>query len=571
MRCLALVVLVSTLAGSLTLAAAQVAPAGPRPLVSRGLVPRFAASEGATGTENPLAYDELIPLGSATVGQGPNTGTYLRVTNQGRFAMTLGVPLLGGTHPDDFAVEVENTPLALLVASDPAAVAAPFRRLRTAGGPGLALEVDSAALASLAGLREVELLGFPLASHGAVTLVLRRRELPIAEDAKLVVDGREVPGGMHALTRDLQVWSGSVEGLTGSRVFLTFDGSSVGGFLELPDALERRILVLSDGPGRVRLVAEAELRALGLGEPTELCAGQLPVRGRTPVLPTVPTQPGALARVPTVLSECRLAIETDWQLFQTLTSTALLTTYVTGFVAAASEQFLTDAQVTLAIAYLGVHTNANDGWDSQENGGGTYELLEEHRAAWGTNWPAEADLAHFLSGADLGGGIAYLDVLCHDEYGFGVSANLRGDIDWPSWTGAPGDFWDFLVFAHELGHNFGSYHTHDYCPPFDECASNCNGVTNCTRGTIMGYCHGCAGGVANVDLHFHPATADIMRHSIEASCLSDARLAPGDFVEYLVRFNPLFTPGAKSANLEFGHDAPNAPQPFRVRLSGTGL
>jgi hypothetical protein len=150
-----------------------------------------------------------------------------------------------------------------------------------------------------------------------------------------------------------------------------------------------------------------------------------------------------------------------------------------------------------------------------------------------------------------------------------VSANLTGTINWSTWTGQAASFtWDFVVTAHELGHNFGSLHTHDYCPPLDQCYTNCSGPTTCTRGTLMSYCHTCAG-LANVDLHFHPVTAEIMRENVNASCLVDAVLSGGDFVQYRVRFNPLTTTGARSATLEFAHDATNAPQPFRVRLSGT--
>ena len=532
--------------------------------------PSFQASEGATGIENPLAYDEVLALGTVQVGQGPNAGTLVRVRNSGGAAMTLAAPRLLGTHPGDFAVEVQSSTLSAEAAARLPRLRAPFQRLASASGPGQVLVIDAAALAGLRALREVALNDFPLPGLGPVTLVLQRRELPIRADSKLVIDGREVAGGLRRLVGELQIWSGSVSGLAGSRVFLVLDGGVVRGYFQLPSEPERWIFAISDGPGRVRLVREPELEALGVRRPgPDVCAGQLVAPGGA-ALARTPPRPQGLPTAALTATDCRLAIETDWQLYQLFNSSALLTSYVTGLVAAASDQYFADVQSTLSIAYLGVHTNSNDGWTSQETpGAGTYELLEEHRAAWGTTWPAEAELAHFLSGAPLGGGIAYLDVLCNTEYGFGVSANLGADIDWPNWTGAPGDFWDYLVFAHELGHNFGSYHTHDYCPPLDDCYDNCTGNTNCPRGTIMGYCHLCPGGVSNVDLRFHPVTSEIIRERVNASCMDATVLQPGDFVQYRVRFNPWTTTGAKSAALVFEHDAPNAQQPFRVQLTGT--
>ena len=74
--------------------------------------PSFQASEGATGIENPLAYDEVLALGTVQVGQGPNAGTLVRVWNSGGAAMTLAAPRLLGTHPGDFAVEVQSSTLS---------------------------------------------------------------------------------------------------------------------------------------------------------------------------------------------------------------------------------------------------------------------------------------------------------------------------------------------------------------------------------------------------------------------------------------------------------------------------
>lgn len=546
----------------------------------------FLGTEGASGTENPLAYDELVSLGSETVGAGPNTGTLVRVTNGGGLAMELGAPSLIGTNPNDFAVEIESSSMlppgvpgssSELTAKSPApGEATPLVALPDDVGPGLALRLDSLALARLGVLERVELHDFALPDLGRVTLELERRPLPLTRDAKLVIDGQELAGGVRTLVGDLQLWRGVVAGMPGSRVFLALSGSGAQGFVELPQLFDR-VHFFADGPGRVRLVREGELAALGAQPVQDFCAGERFAPGQEQleqlVAPDAPStgssnfEPGALT-----VSDCTLALETDFQLFQIFGSSTLLTNYVTGLIGAVSDQYLTDVQTTLSIAYLGIHTTSNDGWSTQETAGtDAGDLLDEFMSDWGSSWPEEADLAHFLSGDSLGGGVAYVNVLCNNSFGFGVSANLNGAINWVTWTGqSAATTWDFVVVAHELGHNFGSQHTHDYCPPLDHCVTpNCDGTSSCSRGTIMSYCHVSCGGLANIDLFFHPVNANIMRQRVNASCLDDALLLGGDFVQYRVRFNPLTATGARSATLEFAHDATNVTQPFRMRLSGT--
>ena len=169
---------------------------------------------------------------------------------------------------------------------------------------------------------------------------------------------------------------------------------------------------------------------------------------------------------------------------------------------------------------------------------------------------------------DLGGGVAYVDVLCSQNFGYGVSGNMNGNIDWGTWTGTPGSFtWDFVVVAHELGHNFGAQHTHEFCPPIDTCYDNCTGGTSCSLGTLMSYCHTC-GGMNSVDIRFHPQISNIMRTNVDQSCLGDATLQAGDTIQYRLRFAPRSGAGVKNATLDVEHDAANAPSPFTINVTG---
>ncbi len=540
-------------------------------------------TQGASGTENALAHDALVSLGTQTVAAGSNAGTLVRLSNAGGSPMDLGAPRLTGTNPNDFDVVIDSAPIAPppgpgepgYVMAPPAL--APFRAPDHASGPGIAFTLDEVLMRELAAMPRATVHGFPVPGLGDVTLDLRRLPSPFAHDAVLSVDGALVAGGIASVVGDFTAWSGSVLEMPGSRVFLSFSNEGARGFFELPVQIDRFVHLFTERgptaqgtPAVCRIVRSPEIAALGAGATPAICSGERAVPGLELDLDVdsqafVPPSTEGLTA-----SNCRIAIETDYQLYQKFGATPALSTYVAQLMAAISDQYFTDVQTTISIAYLGVHTTASDGWTSQDSGGDAGDLLDEFRAAWNSSgWPVQANLAHFISGASLGGGIAYVNVLCNQSFGYGVSGNVNGNINWGTWSGAPGNFtWDFVVVAHELGHNFGSSHTHSYCPPLDLCYANCNGTTACSQGTIMSYCHTC-GGMDNIDLDFHPVCANIMRGAVNSSCLDDAALTAGDYVQYRVRFNPLTATGARTANLDFPHDAPNVSQPFRVQLSGT--
>eukprot|EP00494_Astrolonche_serrata_P002759 UN02765 len=109
--------------------------------------------------------------------------------------------------------------------------------------------------------------------------------------------------------------------------------------------------------------------------------------------------------------------------------------------------------------------------------------------------PDNIHLVHCMSTRSLGGGIAYIGGLYDQRYRFGISGNLKGNFD----------LWDIVVVGHELGHNFGSHHTHEYSPPIDSCGIKCPSKPS---GTIMSYCHICSGGMKNVEAKFDSAVKE---------------------------------------------------------------
>ena len=69
----------------------------------------------------------------------------------------------------------------------------------------------------------------------------------------------------------------------------------------------------------------------------------------------------------------------------------------------------------------------------------------------GDSWHSpNVDLHHALLGG-IGGGIAYIGVVCRSDWGFGLTGGMQGDfisMNQPV-------IWDMKSFMHEIGHSFG--------------------------------------------------------------------------------------------------------------------
>ncbi len=133
-------------------------------------------------------------------------------------------------------------------------------------------------------------------------------------------------------------------------------------------------------------------------------------------------------------------------------------------------------------------------------------------------------LAHLLSTRSLGGGIAYVDVLCSNSFQVAVSTSLSTNI-----VPLPTFSWSVECVTHEMGHNMGSRHTHacawngnntaiDGCGPAAGYNEGCNGPLP-QDGTIMSYCHLVSGVGIDFNLGFGPQPGDLIRQRYnDASC-----------------------------------------------------
>ncbi len=198
-----------------------------------------------------------------------------------------------------------------------------------------------------------------------------------------------------------------------------------------------------------------------------------------------------------------LAVDGDLKYVQLFNNATDAQNYAIQLIGAISSIYIRDFDVKLEIAFLRLWTSGGEPYDAAS--------LNDFANYWVTNEnPFDYNIVHLLSGRrDLPfGGIAYLSGTCLADYTFSISGYLNGSF--PSPLDAPhlGN-WDVIVGAHEMGHNFGTGHTHEissYDPPIDSCASGFS-----TQGTIMSYCHIHPGYTTNTDLRFHGRVRDYIK------------------------------------------------------------
>lgn len=405
--------------------------------------------------------------------------------------------------------------VASLSRADAPTVASPLVRLDGAGAaPQLAGSVamlgsNPAQWKILEGQEEVRMVGLPLGPARSVTVLLTRID-PFAPDAVIVEVTRDAKGQLveRPLARPrADFFAGIVEGNPDSRVMIARTEAGVSGFVQ--DAAGTAII--SSGPAGAGLPTVsymlAELPEGAINWNNWLC-GDAPPRDDGGPLAAEPE--GGVAGGPPC-RQLRVAVETDAEFTALLGSTTQSAAYAATIFAGVLDIYTRDLDMRPQMSYLRLWATPDDPWTAGSSG----DQLGEFRNYWQANMSGvPRHVAHFLSARGLGGGVAWLSALC-GSYAYAVSGNLNGYFPYPL-VDNNGQNWDVMVVAHELGHNCGAPHTHNYCPPADECApsgyfGSCQTQQTCTnQGTIMSYCHLCSGGMTNMQLKLHPKNIESM-------------------------------------------------------------
>jgi hypothetical protein len=217
--------------------------------------------------------------------------------------------------------------------------------------------------------------------------------------------------------------------------------------------------------------------------------------------------------------DANIAIDLDFATYNIYNQSVQNTiNYALTLMTSASALYCKDMNIRLMIPYINV-------WTVQDPyvGATSSPILSAFRSYWNANnQSVQRTVAHLISRrAGNLGGIAYLNVLCSNPVngsGYGFS-NTNGPI-----SPLPVFSWDVMVVCHELGHNFGSPHTHCWPgSPIDSCyaseAGCYNGPPIPRLGTIMSYCH--LNG--SIKLDFGPLPSERIRITAEGvPCINNS-------------------------------------------------
>jgi hypothetical protein len=219
----------------------------------------------------------------------------------------------------------------------------------------------------------------------------------------------------------------------------------------------------------------------------------------------------------TLCKPVRVFMEADFQLYsRSSNNMTTATNFVTGLFNLVSQLFRNES-INLQLSGIFVWTTT-DPYATMTSSITILNAFAANRPVSGIN----GNLTHLLSARSAGlGGIAYTGIMCNSGVRHGFS-NIHYQ-----YSALPTYSWSVNCVTHELGHNFGSKHTH-WCGwslpngttgRIDSCwagEGSCGTNQKTRRGTIMSYCHVSGGGI-DFNLGFGPLPGKVIRDGLTAA------------------------------------------------------
>lgn len=179
----------------------------------------------------------------------------------------------------------------------------------------------------------------------------------------------------------------------------------------------------------------------------------------------------SLAASPTTTYLARLSIDIDDSLFAQLgNDVQTASNFALNLIGATATIYGRDLKTNLYLGTLHTYAQGTSPWTSPV-ANGTAAQLDQLGAYYHANRLAESrSTAVLLSARAFGGGIAWIGTTCTGDFavndpnvpnayggGYAFIGSMSTTVTTNPLSGA---FWNLMSFAHELGHNFDSPHTH---------------------------------------------------------------------------------------------------------------
>ncbi|MCP4251257.1 MAG: hypothetical protein GY778_29830 [bacterium] len=368
------------------------------------------------------------------------------------------------------------------------------------GRDAIRFQLQPEALRSFAAQGERRRLDLPLPGRNPVTLDLCRFDV-VGADTRFVLAGAQ--GQIDVAPPMTIMFRGQVVGVDSSRVYLAFsDNGLATGRVVLDDGMTYVLRSDPGSPDANTVILERANGTAAWPDFPEFCG--ISVHPTHPPISGAPRGTGPTAADPRV---ARVAIDADQSYVNLFPNPFAAHAYITQLIGAVSDIYIRDLDVALSLSFVRLWPAGGEPFSADD--------LSGFASYWTTQQdPSGYNLVHMLSGRrDLPyGGVAYVGGTCSGQATYAISGFLLGGM--PAPVGPPSlENWDLTVTAHEMGHNMGTYHTHDgYFPTLDDCG---NGVP--AIGTIMSYCHTHPGGVLNIDLRFHRVVQDLIAGEVASN------------------------------------------------------
>jgi len=357
-------------------------------------------------------------------------------------------------------------------------------------------DVQLAHLRHLAVGETAVLDSFPVTETGRAAVQLERIEMA-APGARLIISD---PGGTRERALSIgPVFVGRSRDVPGWRAYLRLDPDTgrLGGAAYGPGGLLELHAV--SGPGGFEVSLREPFDSLPAGvQATSRCGNaDLPIDGIAGQMTGRPHgRPAGAADRAALLRLGVLAIDTDkeWLDRRFGDDTAAALDWLVDLLLASNAIF--ESQLDLRM--LQGDTLLRVGTDpyTETGSGASFAHLSEFGQYWSSNY-AGIDRTHaaLVSGRASSGwsasGIAWVDSYCQTQ-----SSGGSYSVNQLFWSSGVAVASSARVFAHEIGHNLGSAHTHCYSPPVDQCYNaepGCySGGVSCPAagsGSLMSYCH----------------------------------------------------------------------------------